>query len=239
MSATITRKEVRITPDPHWHPPHPTVEEIVEGDWKAWFAVLGTATLSVLEWLIGNPFSPEGHLILLVIIFSVMDFVFGTVCAIAARTWKFIRLKQGIGKLLLWGAMLVVSRQLAQPIDVVGVNQLLKFISAYLLVYLILVDLISVLKHCVAFSFVIGVDVPFLNRLIVIIQRWHDALPVPEIKSAEADILISGGTPKAEPVPQRRKTDPGFALPAGMADVIVQAEPIEMSKPIPERGEPI
>lgn len=152
------------------------------GDWKAWGAGLGTAMLSLLEWLVGNPLGPDGHLILLVIMMSLLDFLSGTTAAIATRTWRFQRLKQGIGKLAIWGFMLIIARQCSRPVGVMGGDQLFKFVADYLLIYLILVDLISSLKHVAALSLIWGVEVSFLARLIDVIQRWHDAIPLPSVK---------------------------------------------------------
>lgn len=148
-------------------------------DWKAFVAALLAGAVTGLEALVGNPWSPDGRALFLVVVMMLLDFVIGTASAIATRSWKFARLRQGAGKLLLWGAMLVVARQLSRPIGVMGADALLRFVSDYLLVYLILVDLVSVLKHCVTLALLYGVAVPGLDRLIRYVEQWHEQQLLP------------------------------------------------------------
>lgn len=149
-------------------------------DWKGKAAACLTGLAAILEWLVGNPTAPDGRALLLVIVMMVADFVLGTVAAICTKSWAFARLKRGAGKLLLWGAMLVVARQLSRPIGVLGADPLLRFTSDYLLVYLILVDLVSVLRHCVQLAVLSGVSVPGLDRLIQRVEAWHEQQILPD-----------------------------------------------------------
>lgn len=193
--------------------------------WKAWGAAIGTALLGVLEWLIGNPLGPEGHLVLLVIIMSILDFVSGTTAAIATRTWRFARLKQGLGKLALWGFILVIARQCGKPVNVMGGDYLFKFVSDYLLIYLVLVDLISALKHVAALSLIWEVEIHFLTRLIDVVQRWHDAIPVPDIKKPKKTKVWPGAS-KASLGPNlaTQQMDVVPALDTGVAGVAIENE---------------
>lgn len=153
------------------------VRELLNG-WKSIAAATLSTVIAVLEFLVGNPAAADGRALALVISMMVADYVLGTTAAIATKTWSFPRLRQGAGKLLLWGAMLVIARQLARPIGVLGADAVLKFASDYMLVYLVLVDLVSVLKHCMCLAVVSGVAMPWLDQLINVVQRWHPDLPM-------------------------------------------------------------
>jgi len=146
----------------------------MDRDWRGGAAAVMSSILAVLQWLVGNPFEADGRALLLVVVMMLSDFALGTTVAVIKRRWRFTRLRQGVGKLLLWGAMLVVARQLSRPIGVLGADPLLRFVADYLLLYLILVDLVSVLRHIAALARVAGVSVLGLERLIGWVEAWHD-----------------------------------------------------------------
>lgn len=136
-------------------------------------AVVCNGMVNLFFWLIGNPLAPEGRALTLVAILCVLDWMTGTICAILTRTWSFKRLKKGIGKILIWGVILVVSHWLSQPLGYVSSDVAMLFMANWLLIYLVLVDTTSVLEHCACLAIIYEVNLPGLNKFIDIVQGWH------------------------------------------------------------------
>lgn len=153
------------------------------------------AMLGVLEWLFGNPFSPEGKALALACVMMLLDLAFGTAAAVASRRWRFARLRQGLGKLMLWGGLLIVARRVGDPIGILLVDQVLGSTSVALLGYLILVDLASVLKHGAVLARVTGTKAPFLRRLADLVERAHAAEPHTNGNGKAAAVKTKGATP--------------------------------------------
>lgn len=177
--------------------------------WKSVVAALFAGLLSILQHAFGNPFSTEmhGRGLAFVCILLLLDWALGTGLAIAQGKWRYSKLRQGASKLAVWGVILVVSHRLQFPIGIAWADPLLDFTGDYLLVYLIWVDLMSVLRHLVALALQTGVSVPGLPQAVEVIDKWHSGAmqrvlppgcPQPET-CASTCARCNNGKPKGVP----------------------------------------
>ena len=143
--------------------------------WKSAVAALFAGLMSILQHAFGNPFSTEmhGRGLAIVCVLLLLDWALATGMAIASGTWRFSRLRRGASKLAVWGVILLVSHRLQYAIGVPWADVMLDFTGDYLLVYLIWVDLMSVLRHLVALAMLSGVSMPGLPEVIDRVDAWH------------------------------------------------------------------
>lgn len=172
--------------------------------WKSAVAALFAALLSIMQHAFGNPLSTEmnGRGLAIVCILLLLDWALGTGLAISQSRWSYPKLRQGASKLAVWGVILLVSHRLQFPIGIPWADPLLDFTGDYLLVYLIWVDLMSVLRHLVALALLTGVSVPGLPQAVEVIDKWHSGamervLP-PGCPQPEA---CNNGKSKGDPTP--------------------------------------
>lgn len=153
--------------------------------WKAAVAWVLSSWLLIAEALVGNPFLPEGRGLALVIILFLTDAFLAIIIAFNVGTFRIARLKSCLGKIMVWGILLMISKQLGKPIEVAWVDPALNIFSQYIIVQLVFIDLVSILKHIISASRVFNFNAPGLDALILLIERWHDTsmpqnvLPIP------------------------------------------------------------
>lgn len=82
-----------------------------------------------------------------VVVLCLVDFVLGTAQALAEKSWSCDGLRGGAKKLLVWGALLVVAKQLSAPVGIFWLDRALQSTAQGLYAYLILTDFASVVDH--------------------------------------------------------------------------------------------
>lgn len=132
----------------------------------------GLRALIVAALSAANQFFPW-NATALVGVFVFTDWVLGTVLALRTGTWTFRQFAAGARKLALWGVILLVAAALRYPWGLT-IDAGMKFFSDYLLLYVVLVELLSVLRNICALALMDGLNLPGLKAFVDALERWGD-----------------------------------------------------------------
>ena len=122
--------------------------------------------MTAAEWCWGDPTTPDGRGLALVCVLLLVDFLLGNMVALLARPveWEFARFRRALTKLLTWGSLLLIARRFAEPIGIVWADPVMHWMSDYLIVTMVFVDLGSILRHLRRLSALGNVRTPMLDR---------------------------------------------------------------------------
>jgi phage-related holin len=131
-----------------------------------WWKVAGALLLSLTQALFGN-YRPA---ILGIAILYALDWALGLGFAINQHEVESKRLLRGAVKAIIYGNLLIIGAQVGKTI--LG-GWLLGVIDSYI----ILTESVSILENLDKWAHLYGMDLPFLDRMVLYLRQQRDRMP--------------------------------------------------------------